>query len=442
MLKNVTHAVAHPRFGFRDGWLYYSDDEELFRFRVWPEVIAERRQAKNDWQSIRCAFRDLLVAGFWGDSYVFRNGIIFIPHGNAFYERSTGQVCMAWVMENPERRFAYGCHHWRQLLAMLPVSLLRCAGRLECDFFSAVELFVQAPAAMDLVEHNPLLATALARHWEFPGVRCKNWPEVRQQIGRRRRDILGWLGFSPEQSTLNALERLLKPARTSCAGMAIKRILTFLSDPVLGPILKRAGGELATLIIFLTHPMTAQWFDPRCLKQSKRVMNRMLHGHLWKINEFLDAKFIDIETAKTLQWCKPSRAPMEWLRPYLKELVFPPAPVPGTDKIEYIATPEKLMMEGDEMLNCLGAIKCVRAAMGGRIAFYRVMAPVRATLAIFNGPMGDEEKQILDIKGPRNVEIPLEHIKQIAKIFPPGINFEKWINACLGERMLWWRFVG
>jgi len=99
------------------------------------------------------------------------------------------------------------------------------------------------------------------------------------------------------------------------------------------------------------------------------------------------------------------------------------------------------MEEGDVMAHCCGSFSCLRAAFSGGISFYRVMAPVRATLAIFNGPMGDEGKQLLDIKGPRNVAIPLEHIKQIALTFSPEVNFDKWLNAAPDERYLWWRFM-
>ena len=78
-------------------------------------------------------------------------------------------------------------------------------------------------------------------------------------------------------------------------------------------------------------------------------------------------------------------------------LQFPPPPLPGTDDIVPLLSPEALLAEGREQANCVASYGC-RVARGGQF-IYRVLAPERATLLVVRGRDG---WQVGELAGPGN----------------------------------------
>jgi len=204
------------------------------------------------------------------------------------------QLCMPWILARPERRFVYSIFHWRQLSATLPGPLAKHVARLRCDLFSAVELYQQAPAALDLTRYNPILATALARHWEFPAVGRVDWDSVRQQLRNRRRDILHWLGYPASECTVNALERVAIAGKDVVP--VIQRSLAVLNGPFFEPALKHVQLIDEGVIDCLANPLTRQWLDPRRLKQTGPQLRRYVGFLFEPINILLAAGVIDLCT--------------------------------------------------------------------------------------------------------------------------------------------------
>ena len=60
-MKTNSDLARLPRFGFRDGWLYFRRKKGLFRFRGWPRLEAEYRSAGEEWCKMDVVQRDKLV---------------------------------------------------------------------------------------------------------------------------------------------------------------------------------------------------------------------------------------------------------------------------------------------------------------------------------------------------------------------------------------------
>jgi hypothetical protein len=422
-MKTNSARARLPRFGFRNGWLYFRSGKVLFRFRGWPQLAAEYRSKEEQWREMDLALRDRLVGLFCSD-YRTRSDLALIPEGDALRDADTGQMCMPWIVADDERCFVYGSYHWRQFLKTLPDAFVTHAQRLRCDFFSALELFQQVPAAMDLTQHNPMLAAALARHWEFPAVGRVDWDAVRLQVRNRRRDIIGWLGFPASEATVNALERVTILGSNVAA--IIQRSLAVLNDPVFGPPLTHVPLTDQTVINCLSNPLTKQWLEPRRLKKAGPKLHDYVLSLFEPINILLEAGALDLESARRLSWGKPDQRTSKWILPYLKPHVLPDAPAPTSWGIERLKSLPEQICEGAEMGHCAGSMLYLLRAADGDVAIYRVTWPVRATLALVNCQQGYWE--IEDLKGPHNAEISLEHLAEIAHAFSPEVDFDRLIQ--------------
>lgn len=422
-MKTFSNLARLPRFGFREGRLYFRSGKVLFRFRGWPQLEAEYLHAGKEWHSMGVSLRDNMVGRF---CTVHRphTGLALMPDGASFRDADTGQMYLPWVASNDERRSVFGSYHWRQFLKTLPDAFATHAQRLRCDFFSALELFQQVPAAMDLTQHNPMLAAALARHWEFPAVGRVDWDAVRLQVRNRRRDIIGWLGFPAAEATVNALERVT--ILDSNVAAIIQRSLAVLNDPLFGPPLTHVPLTDETVINCLSSPLTKRWLDPRRLKKAGPKLYDYVISLFEPINILLEAGALDLESARRLSWGKPDQLTSKWILPYLKPHVLPDAPAPTSWGIERLNSLPEQICEGEEMGHCVGSMLYLLRAADGDVAVYRVTWPVRATLALTNCKQG--YWQIEDLKGPHNAEISLEDLAEIAHAFPPEVEFDRWIQ--------------
>jgi hypothetical protein len=108
---------------------------------------------------------------------------------------------------------------------------------------------------------------------------------------------------------------------------------------------------------------------------------------------------------------------------------FPPPPFVGTETIQPVRTPGELVQEGREMHHCV-AVRAGAIAAGYRY-IYRVLAPVRATLAIGRrGASWDCD----EIRGVCNKAVPPEIqravMQQLLRAAGPGVpNRQPWFPA-------------
>jgi len=429
MQKHSNLVPRLPRFGFRNGWLYLVNKRGLFRFQGWPRFKAESSNEQGDWTAIDVALRDKVVRQFFQDYRTAIENLNLTPGSNGFQDADTGQLYLPWIVGDDEKCWVFGVFHWRQFLKALPAHLATCTSRLKCDLFSALELFMQVPAAMDLTQHSPVLATALARHWEFPAVGRVDWEAVREQVRHRRRDIIDWLGFPATESTVNGLERISVGGPHAAA--LIQRGLGILNDPVLAPALTHVPLTEPMVIECLANPLTRQWLDSRRLRKAGPRLFDYVMALFEPINSLLAAKVIDVEAARRISWTSPDQRTSRWILPHLKPYLMPDAPAPVSIGIERLQSLAELICEGEEMSHCVGSMHYLLRAVNGEVAIYRVTSPVRATLALSN--KGQGYWTIEDIKGPHNAEISLEDLSQIAHQFPPEVEFDRWIQNRLWD---------
>lgn len=340
-----------------------------------------------------------------------------VPGNGTIWETGTGQGCLPWAVLPMDRREVFGDWHWLQFCSTLPPVVREPAQALGDDLFSALELFLEVPAAMDLVKRDRVLALALSRHWEFPAVGCVDWEAVRQNVCRRRRDIISWLGYPARESTVKALQRV-RVEGFDCA-IKIQRALAVLSDPDYGPALAHIAHIDQFMINRLSNPLTRQWIDLVWLKKTGARIARWCMSHWEEINDLFAAGIIEVSEARQLSKRNLSHRS---ILPYLKTYTFTPAPVPAFSGIEHLDRAEALIREGEEMCHCAGSMFYQTQSSDGVVALYRVLSPVRATLALRRGTVGVWEFD--SIKGPHNANLAPKEIEQIARAFPTVVRFQ------------------
>ena len=403
-----------PRFGFRDGWLYFYRDRALYRLKAWPRVIVEHRQANGGWRAPDLILRDTVLREFECFHLDPLDPLYSSAHG-FLWEHGTGQACMPWEgVWSVERGCTFGYLHWQRFLATLPTALVKHASSLPCGFLSALELFLEVPAAMDLAPRNALLLAALARHWEFPAVGRLDWDAVRARVCGRRRNMLPWLGYQAREATVKGLERIRLEGWVSTA--RIQGVLAGLSDPEWATVLACCPPVEEVVMDCLLNPLTRQWMEPGRLQKTGGRISVVVTELFGPINSLLEDGIIDLSGARELSRHRPHECTMELILPLLKQHELPPAPVPLSAGIEPLETVQALVDEGKAMRNYAGGLPYFAKVAGGHRALYRITSPVRATLALHRIHGG--YWMLDDIKGPYDKEVPQKIVNHIVRSFP------------------------
>ncbi len=249
------------------------------------------------------------------------------------------------------------------------------------------------PAAMDLVLTNPALAYALASNWVY------HVPRVRQPLrsarallksGKKQRDILAWLGFPATEAARRVLAKVVRRSisitgllylRQSMAFPRIMKILSHLPRINTGAIRIATDPELLPLAtpsllaeIALSRIEDRSPEASHLLRDSLEMLRAVRGpaprfpplrglGDLFALHETLILEMTRIER---------SAGPLQ---------VFPPPPVPGTEKIIPITTSDELLEEGRIQKNCVGSY-AARIAMRRQLYVYRVLLAQRCTLSL------------------------------------------------------------
>jgi|GEM_PF-5307164 len=402
--------------GFREGWLYVWHNGRLVRVHGWPGLETEERVTTGTWESRGVELRDTIYEeiGYLRPpaptDFFFADG--------AWWDLADGQRYFAWAVDKRERRRAWGQYIWERFDALVPVGVRARIALFPCDWWSSLMLAKSAPALLDLGVHDPLLAVALARHWEFPAVGREDWEGVRRHAGWRRRDWLAWLGFPAGEGAINALRkhRLLNWEHTR-AGRQVREFLEVMQDDMLRPELRRLEQTNSDLILALLNPTTRLCLKADLLRDILRTNRNKIFAAVVEINDIramADCGLTEPSPALLREYRRRGQRGRDWLLDSLKDLPFPNWPSPMTTGIEPLMSVHELIREGREMKHCIGGFNYVDAALKGHFAAYRVTAPVRATLALHRDPLGWLAG---DLKGRANAEISPEHRAQILRAF-------------------------
>jgi hypothetical protein len=430
----IHHQLEKPfqRLGLKVGSLYAVRGKLLFRIHPWPTLQVEQRQADGRWQPLFGARRDAVVR---------RVEIDFEPRYSDFdraagfwWDKQSGQGCFEWGLHTFERRQASGELHLRRFSVSVPSRLRQAAEKMRFGLISSLELFRHVPAALDLVTHDQLLAVCLARHWRFRADGRKAWREVAGIVGLRRRRILGWLGFPPTEAAANALRRLQVDATEAGRVVpALRALMKCLNDPEVGPRLVRMSRIEPELVQLLATPRTRRLIGLSGL----RCYTRLSYRRLLRVSSALDdistwAELGLIEIVPDLRvsdllalhrkLLRASRSP-EAIKPFFADSLFPPAPPVDLTGARHIGSVHALLGEAINMEHCAARLDYVIEALRGDVAFFQIVLPVRATLAL---RCREGAWLLEDLRAKSNAEIaaedrarilgPFEGLLQVARV--------------------------
>jgi hypothetical protein len=408
------------KLGFRDGFLYAAVDGTFARVCAWPRLAVQTRDPAGIWRDREVAFRDRLFEAIGYLRPPAPTDCVFAR--DRWWTLDDQQGCFAWSLDPRERRRAWGQFGWERLDATIPGELSRRLLELPVDWFSALELAQNAPAALDLLAHDPLIFTALARHWEFPALGRVDWAAVRQQVRRKRREILAWLGYAPSESIANALRRHeVVEIHTNRVGAYVRQFLDVMQHPQYAPELLRCEKTASDLMFVLDCPDTQLWLDGAMLREVLRAHRGGGFDAMSELNEIsamVSCGLVKPSPAFFREFWRKGRTSLEWVKDTVADLPFPRWPQPVVQGIEALTSVHQLVAEGQEMHHCVGSMGYAAAALQGYLAVFRVTSPIRATLALRHL---DGRWFFEGLTGASNGAVSPEHRAEILRAFPAGV---------------------
>lgn len=378
------------------------------RIRAWPEPRALVREGAEDWKTFRPEFR--------------------------FLEPKPAVV--------PEPAVAAGDpdtakkQAFEALRAAIPPPIAAALERFQSHQWNLLELLSRKPEAGDLLAVNPALAFCLAncdqfRRWTGPSpAACASF-----LVGKRQRDILGWLGFPASESAARIFRKILPEAISPSAARVLRH--AWRSEPGIVKLLGHQRTINAGVLALLTNLKLLPAVSPRLVMQvgadsrenhsprTAEILLDILHM-LWGLRrpsrmprfasieaavEYHDALLQEYtrvvqeaEAAARARRAAARQRPAPARRRSAsrgKPAPFPPPPLRGTYDIVPLTSPEQLREEGRTQRNCVGSY--ASRVRSGALYVYSVFRPERATLAIRRGADGSWKIDQLRAEGNRPV---------------------------------------
>lgn len=410
----------YSRLEFSEGCLHVIRQPSI-RIRVHPRLQVEVSPDGRDWTLLDVATRDWV--------YEALEHLRFLDTGDFAYRSDTWwcvgeeQACFDWALDEQAYRRGWANHCWTRLESCVP-DRLRALAPLPVDWFSGLALLQEAPESEDLLAHDPLLFAALARHWEFPAVGREDWNGVRLGLKRKRRHIIEWLGYPASDSLIHGLRRHRIPADYGTSiGRRVRAFLDVATDREIGPEFLRLEHTGSSLIEALADPVARSWITPRSLLEILRA-NRG--------EEELAAR--EIETVTTLvkfgliepnaDFVGRHRRCLREHRPLRQDVItdvkFSRWLAPIADHVQPLTSAHEVVREAWEMDHCVGCAYYLSLAARGKLAVFRVTAPVRATLALWYEGW---RWSLHELAGYGNAEIGPEVRPEIERAF---LNIVRW----------------
>lgn len=382
---------------FRDGTLYIFDEDSVEVLRPWgPCAGAWRKEPPGGWQGFHATV-DL--------NYMKRTA--------RDVERALDRLEL-WMPFDGEEGLpfppsAYVRHRaaaYRAFLGEIPDGVRRVVQRLGDAHWQALQLVNRCgESAADLLESTPALGMAVAARGRFDRSLAR-MRSARTLLRLRQRDAAGRLGFP-------ASEAMVKVLRKIPPGIATLRRLLYLrvaaKDPVTLRRLAHVPRLSPPLLRVITDPVLAPSVSDGYLHELGRLSGVSPNGsYPWMLREVLqlEERLGLPRPGPFASTAQVERRHQEIVRALttpggqvLPGIAFAPPPFAGTDCIEPILDTTALVTEGVSMKHCVAGY--TRDAIDGSRAFYRVLAPERATLSIIRTPTGWE---IDDLRGPANAE--------------------------------------
>ena len=379
-MKQVSHDIggsfrAGTAFDASAGKLYEFGDQSVTVMAAWPQMQAWWRSARHPaW----CGCRPQLVIpdgrldGSDHQLYADResDGQLLLPFAISCLHRRRAAIagfCSRIPREVRDTVRPFGDRHWH-----LSAFIARCG-----------------PAALDLTRSNPVLAYMLASSWAFrerPVARPLRSARALLARGHRQREVLEWLAWPGTDATRRVVRKI---APASARTVSLRCLRSRLTEPAIVKALRHVPRINANVmrmawdrsLLQVTPQLLAEAGDRQAedaypefalrLREALRMWTRVHPERplpAFRHFEAVDAMHEELSVVLRSE-----------LDPH-PGAVLPPPPVAGTNTIQPLATVDMMRDEGRRQHNCVASF-CVEA-VEGRMAFYRVLGPERATVSL------------------------------------------------------------
>jgi len=398
--------IPTPQFSFQDGELTISTPTKLYRIRGWPEPRALEKVGNGAWKNCRPEFR------------------LIKPHSEA-NTSACGAITPAKDAFGPELVRLRDTHDEKRMAfeafrSQLPQRVGHHIERFQSHQWNLLDLLSKEEAAQDLAESNPVLFWCLANNDQFrrPHGLASPAEYARSHVGKKQREILGWLGFPASECVAKVMRKIIPDAITTLDARMLRRAVMepsasrflacvrLINSGVLGlvcnpKLLHVVSPQLLAEVAKAEEEKTRQptadlLIDAMYLMAVFQIRLPVPHFlSIGSIREFHD--WVIVESRQKSEVAKRRSREKAKQERVFKLRAFPPTPIPGTKDIIPLTTKGALRAEGTEQKNCVGSY--ARKVRSGAIYIYKVLNPERATLAITVGPDGFWRRAELECAG-------------------------------------------
>lgn len=391
---------------FKNGKLYTFTDTCVLVMSAWPDPRGWWKRRSHNWRPTRREANAVFSPN------LFAKGTAYQPPRTDPDDESGW--FNEWLNKISLREYLAHSAYFDTIPDSVRDDLLRYGSRK----WHLLNLLARCPGADDLSRANPALAFALASNWVFhkPAV-TRPLRAARGLVYRKQKRILEWLGFPPTEPVRRILAKIVP---RSLAVESLLYLRTALADPWVMRILSHQERLNASVLLMVTHPRLRPCATPRLLAElgqsreedggrgpAVRLLTDTLRmaerfGQPDAVRPFLSLRQLQTVHDELATGLAPIR--VEDGQP----LVFPPPPFAGDADIRPLRTDCELVAEGREMQHCVSYHGPDVAA--GWYYVYRVLTPVRATLAI---RWRLRNWVLSEMHGVRNARIPADDQQRI-----------------------------
>lgn len=272
----------------------------------------------------------------------------------------------------------------RHYFGDVPWEIRKAIAPFEDRHWHLLVMAARCPGSLDLITSNPALAYCLASCWAFGPHPSKYAARtMRRLISSRRRSICGALGFPESESSVAVLSKI--PASACCVSWLLT-IRDMLRDPDWRKTLLHLPSLNLSVMHFLCTKALRRRTTPRLLRELCGIggpsLAQTASDVLRMQKQLRDAgsgRFHSVQHFMRLHNELEERIN----RPNeedIQHLSFPNPPIPGSENIIALETPDSLIEEAGVQCNCV--MDYATRIARGRIYLYRVLEPERATLSI------------------------------------------------------------
>ena len=256
-------------------------------------------------------------------------------------------------------------------------------------------------AALDLLESNPALGF-LVGIGTFAG--RDGTTSLLAALSQKRRHLAAQFRFAPTEASLKMLQKVPPDAVTL---PLLDSIRDALQDHRCERVLAHMSRITPAVLKVVIRPELFGRFTPAAIRQLERLSPETPHfdilGRLEDLADSASRKGVVVPMIRSLRDIDAAfRSPPPPARKPAREpkVRFPEPPVLETKTIRAIRSRSALRQEGHVMRHCIGTNRYyLREILGGNLHAYRVLKPMRLTLAIRELA---GEWQIGEVKGCEN----------------------------------------